>query len=34
LEELITLKGKKTESRPLELDWNNIKSATIKITFN
>lgn len=34
LEELITLKGKKTETRPIELAWENIKSATIKITFN
>ncbi len=34
LEELIPLKGKKIETRPLTLDWDNIKSATIKITFN
>lgn len=34
LEEQIPLKGKKTETRPLTLDWDNIKSATIKITFN
>ncbi|MEK0420999.1 MAG: hypothetical protein EBV15_04620 [Bacteroidetes bacterium] len=34
LEEQIVLKGKKTETRPMQLAWENIKNATIKITFN
>ena len=34
LEEQIALKGKKTESRPVKINWENIKTATIKITFN
>jgi ribosome maturation factor RimP len=34
LEEQIALKGKKTESRPVTINWENIKTATIKITFN
>ena len=34
LEEQIVLKGKKTETRPVQIAWENIKSATIKITFN
>lgn len=34
LEEQIVLKGKKTESRPVQIAWENIKSATIKIIFN
>ena len=34
LEEQIALKGKKTESRPVQINWENIKTATIKITFN
>jgi ribosome maturation factor RimP len=34
LEEQIPLKGKKTETRPVQINWENIKTATIKITFN
>lgn len=34
LEEIIVLKGKKTETRPVQIAWENIKTATIKITFN
>ena len=34
LEEQIALKGKKTETRPVQIAWENIKTATIKITFN
>jgi len=34
LEEIIVIRGGKTETRPVQIAWENIKNATIKITFN
>jgi ribosome maturation factor RimP len=34
MEKIVPLKGKKHELVPVEINWNDIKKATIKITFN